>query len=457
MPAAGGWPWTPRAFESPLHEQEAVSPQIFLGAGCTVLFSSLLLGCGFCWPWRPRARLPSPAVVLDLDAVAPTEALAVSVQPQYQSFQAWEPPSQSSTAQISPSPQPLEPSNFSSTCKRKQRGTTARASSLGWLRSTSASRSLSHHPQPRLSFSLGYSPMEEELIVTVIRVSELPQGFLPGRGSYVKVHLVPSRTGSHKTALRPPGPTVEFHEKFCFQGCTPQVVRAVALRMAVHSRDFPGLRTSFVGEVFLPCVQVASDSISSCLVSYTQELSTTKSKLQKSRISQDLLAPGLRVPWMGCCGQLFLLLQYQATANRIKVMVRKAEHLRSLSRLPGYREHSVVIDLYQAGQLLDSRETQVVLGSSPVWNAPFLFSLPAGDLQEQNLFLQFTVMQSYLLTRNLILGWVRIGPEASAAGRAHWWDMCQQSLQEITQWHPLCPGKPDSPMAAASGSRTRNS
>ncbi|XP_036592396.1 synaptotagmin-4-like [Trichosurus vulpecula] len=458
MPAAGSWPRAPQALGSPLHAQEAVSPQIFLGAGCAVLFSSLLLCCGFCWRWRqPQINLPTPAAVLALKAVAPREPLAVSVQPQYQSLQTWEPPSQSPMAQISPSPQPPEPPNFPSTFKKKRRRTITKGSSLGWLSSPWASHSLPGHPQPHLSFSLGYSPVEEELIVTDIRASELPQGSLSGRGCYVKLHLVPSRTGHQKTALQPPGPTVEFHERFSFQGCTPQIVRAQALRMAVYSRNFPGLRNSFVGEVFFPCAQVASDSLSGCLVSYTRELSTTKSKVQKSHSSQDLLTPSLGPPWMGSQGQLFLLLQYQATAHRIKVLVRKAENLHSWGQLPGHQEHSVVIGLYQAGQLLDSRETQAMVGCSPVWNAPFLFSLPAGDLQEQSLFLQFIVMQRHLLTQTLTLGWVRIGPEAPAAGRAHWWDMCQHNLQESARWHPLCPGKPDPPRAADSRSGTRNS
>ncbi|XP_068927305.1 uncharacterized protein [Petaurus breviceps papuanus] len=199
-------------------------------------------------------------------------------------------------------------------------------------------------------------------------------------------------------------------------------------------------------------------SFSGSLVSYTRELSTTKDKsqLQKSHSSQDLLAPGLGTPWIGSHGQLFLLLQYQATAHRIKVLVCKAENLRSLGRLPGHREHSVVIGLYQAGQLLDSRETRAVVGCNPVWNTPFLFSLPE-DLHEPSLFLQFTVMQRHLLTRTLTLGWVQIGPEAPAAGRAHWWNVCQHSLQESSQWHHLCPGKPNPLRAAASGSGTRHS
>lgn len=34
-------------------------------------------------------------------------------------------------------------------------------------------------------------------------------------------------------------------------------------------------------------------------------------------------------------GQLFILLQYQTLAQRVKVMVRKAENLAKLTRIPG--------------------------------------------------------------------------------------------------------------------------
>ncbi|XP_051829804.1 synaptotagmin-4-like [Antechinus flavipes] len=387
-----------------------------------------------------------------METAAPTAPLAASVRSRYQSLQAGASPSRGPGAPLSPAP--LHPPDSSSTSKKRPRRARGRASSLAWLAAPSAPRG---PLRPRLRFSLGYSPLREELTLTGLGAWELPRGPLPGRGTYVRLRLVPGGAGRRQTAPQPPGPSAAFPESFCFRGCSPRALRAQSLRMAVYSRDFPGLGSSFVGEVVFPCARVVSDSVSGCLVSYTRELSASKSKRPKSLSCQNLLAPGPQAPRMGSQGRLFLLLQFQAVAGRIKVLVLRAENLHSLGRLPGHRAHSVVIGLYQAGQLLDSRETRAVVGCSPVWNAPFLFSLPPGDLQEQNLFLQFTVRQSRLLSRTVTLGWVRIGPEASAAGRAHWQDMCRRSLRESSQWHPLCPGKPDPPGAAASGTGTRNS
>ncbi|KAM9063648.1 synaptotagmin-5-like [Sarcophilus harrisii] len=437
MPVVGGWPRSPQALGSPFHEQEAAPAQIFLGAGCAFLLSSFLLGCGFCWRRRPWRAPPTPPAV---ETAAPTVPLAACVRSRYQSLQPRAPPSRAPGAPLPPAPR--HPPDSSSTSKKRPSRARGRASSPAGLATPAAPRG---PLRPRLSFSLGYSPLREELTLTALGAWELPRGSPPGRGTYVRLRLVPSRARRQQTAPQPPGPSAAFPESFCFRGCSPRALRAQSLRMAVYSRDFPGLGSSLVGEVVFPCARVVSDSVSGCLVGYTRELSASESKLPKSLSCQKLPAPGPQAPRMGSPGRLFLLLQFQAAASRIKVLVRRAENLHSLGRLPGHREHSVVIGLYQAGQLLDSRETRRVVGCSPVWNAPFLFSLPPKDLREQNLFLQFTVRQSHLLTRTVTLGWVRIGPEASAAGRAHWQDMYQHSLRESSQWHPLCPGKPEAP------------
>lgn len=62
----------------------------------------------------------------------------------------------------------------------------------------------------------------------------------------------------------------------------------------------------------------------------------------------------------------------------------------ALSPFPG---HHVIIHLYHNGHVIDSKETKSITGSNPVWNTPFLFNLPAGDIQQQELSLEFTVVQ----------------------------------------------------------------
>lgn len=63
---------------------------------------------------------------------------------------------------------------------------------------------------------------------------------------------------------------------------------------------------------------------------------------------------------------------------------------RALSPFPG---HYVIVHLHHEGHIIDTKETKSVSGYSPVWNAPFLFTLPAGDIQQQQLALEFVVMQ----------------------------------------------------------------
>ncbi len=56
-------------------------------------------------------------------------------------------------------------------------------------------------------------------------------------------------------------------------------------------------------------------------------------------------------------------------------------------------DHYVVINLRQDGKIIGTKETKGVSGPNPVWNAPFLFDLPPGDITQIPLVLEFIVMQ----------------------------------------------------------------
>lgn len=58
-------------------------------------------------------------------------------------------------------------------------------------------------------------------------------------------------------------------------------------------------------------------------------------------------------------------------------------------------DHYVVINLRQEGKIISTKETKGASGSNPVWNAPFLFDLPPGDIAQLPLVLEFIVMQVY--------------------------------------------------------------
>jgi len=56
-------------------------------------------------------------------------------------------------------------------------------------------------------------------------------------------------------------------------------------------------------------------------------------------------------------------------------------------------DHYVVINLRQDGKVIGTKETKGAGGPNPIWNAPFLFDLPSGDITQLPLVLEFIVMQ----------------------------------------------------------------
>ncbi len=56
-------------------------------------------------------------------------------------------------------------------------------------------------------------------------------------------------------------------------------------------------------------------------------------------------------------------------------------------------DHYVIINLRQDGQVISTKETKGASGANAVWNAPFLFDLPSGDISRLPLLLEIIVMQ----------------------------------------------------------------
>ncbi|KAJ8406584.1 hypothetical protein AAFF_G00301580 [Aldrovandia affinis] len=229
-------------------------------------------------------------------------------------------------------------------------------------------------------------------------------------------------------------------QSFTLQVGSVDRLRVCTLRLTVFARDFSGLREVLLGDLELPCREI--DWEPDYTITFTKELQPAKYKLKKSLSSQDAL--GQRGP--ACVprvlGQLFVLLQYQTQACRIKVMVRKAESLAKMTRMPGVPDHYVVINLRHEGVVIGTKETKGAGGYNAVWNAPFLFDLPPGDVTQLPLVLEFIVMQGRIYTKNSVLGHVLIGCEASETGQTHWRDMCSRGHVETARWHTIQPDLP---------------
>ncbi|XP_060611495.2 synaptotagmin-4-like [Anolis sagrei] len=464
--------------------EEAVHLQAFLGVGLALLCFCLLLGCAICWHQRKKSRSDdakaqvADRTVMDLGLVSPSRTITpVAIQQQYVEIEGEVLEAPSSTA-VMDSPGSSGPESPPRSLRhgraslpsipisqklglpvkaprgRERRCTISGESAFGdrsslisrptlgtsLPQSYTVPRGLSGattmKPRPHLHFTLFYSEAEALLTVTVVGVSRLPKGLRSSRNSYVKVYLLPKFVEPQRTSLCKRSLNPEFHEQFQFGRYGLEELQSLTLRFTVYAKEFHNLKDSFLGEVMFPCSQATWNPRVPSV--YTQELSTTKTKLRKSLSSQDIsLSPSFCQP--KSMGQLFLLLQYQALANRIKVLVRKAENLGRLTRIPGTPDHYVVIQLYHDGKVLDTKETKSVAGCNPVWNTPFLFSIPAGDIQEQQLALEFTVMQARLYTRSCLVGRVLIGPNAPEMGQVHWKEMCSRGNVESARWHSIQP------------------
>ncbi|MGH0119986.1 UNVERIFIED_CONTAM: hypothetical protein FKN15_060543, partial [Acipenser sinensis] len=357
---------------------------------------------------------------------------------------------------------------------------------------------------PRIQFSLFFSPNDGSLIVSVLSLANVPRKIGVNGGCYVRLSLLPCCLEPLQTSVRRRSLSPEFREDFRFEVGAVEELRGCTLRMAVFSKDFPSLRASCLGEMLFPCGQVEWGTDQP--TSYSQELSSTKTKLKKSQSTQDVESrsssisipkalgqlfillqyqtlahrikvmvrkaenlgklnrmPGtpvlcefFSVAGMSqstqdvesrsssisipkALGQLFILLQYQTLAHRIKVMVRKAENLGKLNRMPGTPDHYVVITLRQGGSVIGSKETKAASGYNAVWNAPFLFDMPPGDIHELPLSLEFIIMQGRIYTRSRVLGRVLIGCDALEEGQVHWKDMCSRGQVETARWHTIQP------------------
>ncbi|XP_063301956.1 synaptotagmin-5-like isoform X1 [Pelobates fuscus] len=450
-----------------LNKQQEVHLQVLLGAGLALLCFSLLLGCAICWHRSRRRQSTLNIIGEDKDLAQqsvreqeqselPGRSAAVTITLQYQDMDGDIIPK---SGDVIPIQEALDsvparslhsraslPSLYQLSTKTKraiqrrstvfsygsQRGDRSRLMRVphSYTEPTGLSGAKQKSP-PRLNFTLHYSLQEETLTVIVTGLSNLPKKFHQKKDSWVKAYLMPGFIEPHIEQTE----GLEGGQTFSFRRCSPGELGELNLRLAVFARDRNNMREGLFGEVLFPCAHL--DCQSEGTSDRTEELSLSKSKLKKSLSTMDVPCPPTPNP--KSLGQILILLQYQMLANRIKVMVQKAENLGKLTRIPGAADHFVSIRLIQEGELKDMKETRSVSGSSPVWNAPFLFEASPKAVQEQTLTLEFLVKQGRIYNRARILGRVLIGAGASGAGLAHWDEVCSTGPKECAHWHTLQP------------------
>ncbi|XP_056138400.1 uncharacterized protein syt18b [Lampris incognitus] len=285
---------------------------------------------------------------------------------------------------------------------------------------------------PCLHFTVAFSPEQRTLTVNMLGLSGTSHRLedLSVLGSLPPLCPCPMQA-SAGCSLRPEPQRLIL----VFKVGSVEELKCCVLRVALNTQAFPSQRGTPLGELEVQCG--GKDWKADYPFHFTEELSLSKWVLKKSLNSQEA-PPSKGLSYSSqTLGQLFILLQYQTLAHRIKATVLRADNLTAVPQLPATPDLHVRINLHHQGLLTDTRETKG--GCSTMWNTPFLFDLPQGDVSQLSLMLEFIVMQNQPHSKSTVLGRVLIGSEAPEAGRAHWRDMCSQGPIEPARWHAIQP------------------
>ncbi|XP_067667753.1 synaptotagmin-4-like [Haliotis asinina] len=276
-----------------------------------------------------------------------------------------------------------------------------------------------------LHFSAEY--VKERLTLTVVLqlVSSLPFKYR-GRAVYAVAHLYPYRTeGMESKLIVSTEESAVFQETFKFTDVSIEDLEKSTLKITLYSKKLKkSSKDAFVGQVYLK----GSDVTWTPQRLLQFDMKVERKQLKRQSTSEKYLFENM--------GELFVLLQYQQLANRIKVLVRKASNLPRSDKLLGHPAHYVIVNLRKDDTVIDHRETSTQTGYSPVWNQPFLFDTPRSEITD--LSIEFVIMRGRRY-KDGVVGHVTIGPEMSGTGHSHWEEIMKPHGNDIARWHNLMP------------------
>ncbi|XP_071953662.1 synaptotagmin-7-like [Antedon mediterranea] len=297
--------------------------------------------------------------------------------------------------------------------------------------------------KPVIHLNTTYSSEESSFVVRVRKVANLPAKYGTNCCSFVRIFLLPKYPDSLQTRVVRGSLDPKFGEYLRFRKLSFETVCKSYLRCKVYIKELWDKKDTFVGEAFLPCIEITPRQDVTTYHEVTLKPERTKITKVQSLTSLSNDGEEERV-----LGDLFLSIEYQAMANRIKVMLRKATRLVRTNKLPGTADHYVIVNLLLNNQRVQTETSRSAVGYSPTWNQPFLFHLNA-DEDIDNYSLQLIVMKDRFYrpkSEGGVLGQVRIGRESSAqTGKAHWADIKLPKKAEVALWHHIIPLQHGSP------------
>ncbi|XP_003978198.1 synaptotagmin-15 [Takifugu rubripes] len=264
---------------------------------------------------------------------------------------------------------------------------------------------------PRLCFSVEYRHSSEQLVVSLLRLSNLPPRF-HGNVTLAELRLLPDDRRSRQAKARGTGPDPEFNNLFIFQVSAVRVPRST-LSVCVLSTEQDGRRRA-VGRILFPL---------------EGELG------QAGRVLwRDLETEG--DTQCSDLGDVQISLCYSPALQRLSVVVLRA---RGLQLLPDAGV-CVQVSLQIHSQVVKSKRSCVVKGESePSFSHRTTFKLRPQHLEEACLRVELQQPSSVHSEPPPILGMLVLGPFMYARGPQlqHWMDMVSSPQDAIKRWHGL--------------------
>ncbi|XP_033120553.1 synaptotagmin-7-like [Anneissia japonica] len=298
--------------------------------------------------------------------------------------------------------------------------------------------------KPVIHLNTTYSSEESSFVVRVRNVANLPPKYGANCCSFVRIFLLPKYPDHLQTRVVRGSLDPKFGEYLRFRKLTFETVCKSYLRCKVYIKELWDKKDTFVGEVFMPCIEMTPRPDETTY--HEVMLKPERTKMNQVQSLGSLGNDGEDEE--RAMGNLFLSIEYQSLANRIKVMLRKAARLTRTNKLPGTADHYVIVNLLINGRTVQTETSRSIVGYSPIWNQPFLFHLH-NDEDIKNYSLQLIVMKDRFYrpkSEGGVLGQVSIGLNSNVeTGRTHWSEIMQPKRAEVALWHRIMPLQHGSP------------
>ncbi|XP_028264588.1 synaptotagmin-15 [Parambassis ranga] len=263
----------------------------------------------------------------------------------------------------------------------------------------------------RLCFSVEYRHSGEQLMVSLLRLGNLPPRF-HGNVTLVELRLLPDDRRPRQAKARGTGPDPEFNDCFVFQ-VSAVCVSQSTLSVCVLSVKQGGKRHA-VGRALFPL---------------EGELGQAGRVLWKELETEDDTQ-------CSDLGDLQVSLSYSTSLQRLSVEVLEARGLRRLTEAGV----CVQVSLQKHTRVVKVKRSCVVKGErDPHFNHRMTFKLRAQHLDEACLRFQLQQPSDVRSEPPAQLGVLVLGPFMYARGPQlqHWMDMINRAQEPVTLWHGL--------------------